>query len=470
MSQSQLANCNYFTNNEKLIEEKIAISPIENAIMRIKRLSTDSQIRQNHYIRGSLSIHEINSQDFVFTALNYSSNIGFQLYETLQESSSAPWKTYEFTPTGKRQTDINGSLYNGAAGIAIFFAYLDAIQPNQKFREAALRSLHYTIEKRDENHSLIGAFQGKAGLIYVLTHLFALWKEPRLLELAIKLTAEIETRISQDIYYDVLQGAAGVIPVMLGLTKLLGEKSNIAINCALACAEHLVKTATKQNGTLSWSCNPPGTTTANLTGFSHGAGGIGWALIKLGCHINEPKYISFGRQAFAYEAIKFDTEEKNWYDFRKSVMTKESPGPKFAHYWCSGSAGIGLSRIDSWATLGCTDEDILNDAYAALQATLRNFHQLENDSLCHGKSGSAELLLRFSLLKDEPYLQMEANALAMAQWNNFERTGHWTCGGAGGTVFPDLMIGLAGIGMHFLRLAYPDKVPSPLLLDPPLLA
>jgi lantibiotic modifying enzyme len=76
-------------------------------------------------------------------------------------------------------------------------------------------------------------------------------------------------------------------------------------------------------------------------------------------------------------------------------------------------------------------------------------------------------LLRFALLKDEPYLQMEANVQATQQWRNFERARRWTCGAGGSDLLPDLMTGLAGIGMHFLRLAYPDRVPSPLLLDSP---
>jgi hypothetical protein len=32
-------------------------------------------------------------------------------------------------------------------------------------------------------------------------------------------------------------------------------------------------------------------------------------------------------------------------------------------------------------------------------------------------------------------------------------------------LFPGLMLGLAGYGLHFLRLSYPDLVPSPLMLD-----
>ncbi|NEO94560.1 MAG: hypothetical protein F6K56_31995, partial [Moorea sp. SIO3G5] len=54
-----------------------------------------------------------------------------------------------------------------------------------------------------------------------------------------------------------------------------------------------------------------------------------------------------------------------------------------------------------------------------------------------------------------------------AQWRRFEKARTWLCGSTTKDLFPDLMLGIAGIGMHFLRLAYPERVPSPLMLDPP---
>ena len=452
-------------NYQLQLSDSLSISPLNNAVDRIKRLSPDSQIRQNQYIYASLCSDEINSPHFVASAVDYAQQIGMQLCSLLQKpSKSAPWQTIDYTPTGKRLVDINSSLYSGSAGICLFFAYLDAIQPKAEFRQTAERALVHAIEQRDT--TMIGAFQGTAGLIYLLTHLAKLWGKPALLEQASELCAEITPRISQDAYYDIMHGAAGVIPVMLGLAQATSGKG---MTCANICAEHLLQQAIRLDETLSWPCNPE-VGRGNLTGFSHGASGIGWALIQLGCHTNNPEYITAGRQAFAYEATQFDAVERNWYDLRTSVMTKQASGPKFAHFWCSGAAGIGLSRIDSWAALGGTDEDILREAYTALDAMLRNFQRLENDSLCHGKAGSAELLLRFAKLVNEPYMQMEANVQATTQWRNFEKARRWTCGAGGSDVLPDLMTGLAGIGMHFLRLAYPERVPSPLLLEPPLLA
>ncbi|MFH7029217.1 MAG: type 2 lanthipeptide synthetase LanM family protein [Heteroscytonema crispum UTEX LB 1556] len=442
----------------------IAISPVDNACRRIQRLSTENRIKQNQYIYTSLSPEEINSPYFIASAVNYAQQIGWQLCEQLQpDTSKAPWTTYDYTATGKRLVDICADLYDGSAGICLFLAYLDAIQPQPEFRQAAERALSHAIEQRDT--TFIGAYKGTGGLIYLLTHLAQLWNRPELLQLAVELSDEVKAKIDQDQYFDILHGVAGLIPVMLNLAAATDGKG---IDCAVQCAQHLLLEATRRDDTLSWRGGRSDLARDNLTGFSHGGSGIGWALILLGSHLNQPEYITAARQAFAYETAHFDQKHHDWYDLRKSVMTSEDPNQvHFANAWCNGAAGIGLSRIASWAVLGKTDDDILRDAYIALNATVRNFQKLGNDSLCHGKAGNAELFLRFSKLKEQPYLQMEANVLAQAQWRTFEKARRWICGSGGNDVFYDLMLGIAGIGMHFLRLAYPERVPSPLLLDPP---
>ncbi|NEO59756.1 MAG: type 2 lantipeptide synthetase LanM, partial [Moorea sp. SIO4G2] len=454
---------NLIYNYQQKLSDTRIISPLKNTIKRIKKLSSDNCIRQNNYIYASLSTDEINSKHFVASAVNYAYQIGLQLCSLLQDPShTAPWQTIEPTPTGKRLVDINSSLYSGSAGICLFLAYLNAIQPCPEFHDAAKRALNHALEQ--QKMIGFGAFYGTAGLIYLLMHLAQLWNKPTLLDLASELCDELIPRINQDRHYDILQGVAGIIPVMLGLTEMTSGKG---LHCAELCAQHLLQNAIRQDDNLSWLSYHPQYTRGNLTGFSHGASGIGWALIRLGSHLNQPEYIEAGRQAFAYEKTQFDATKRNWYDLRTAVMVKETPSQKFAYFWCNGAAGIGLSRIDSWATLGKTDEDILSEAYTALDLTLQSFHSLSDDSLCHGKAGNSELLLRFVKLTDEFYPQIEANLQATAQWRNFEHTRRWMCGAGGNDVLPDLMTGLAGIGMHFLRLAYPERVPSPLLLDPP---
>lgn len=451
-------------NHETTLPDFFQASPVENSIDRIRRLSVDNLERQKQYIHASLSANEADNMYFVSSSIDYAYHIGTHLCLLLQDHScSAPWRSVEFSPAGKRLVDIDSSLYGGSAGICLFLAYLNSIRPEKQFRDAADRALAHAIAQRD--HDMIGAFQGSAGLIYLLTHLAHLWQQPELLDQACQITTKLASLIEQDCYYDIIHGVAGIIPVLLGLAK---STSGEGISPAKQCARHLLQNAVLQHDTLSWPTSPE-YAKANLTGFSHGASGIGWALITLGAHLGEPEYIKAGLSAFAYEATQFDRKERNWYDLRTSVAAKDVSRDKFAHFWCSGSSGIGLSRIASWSLLGKTDEDLYQEADTALRTTLRSLNSLDNDSLCHGKAGNAELLLRFSMLAEQPYLRIEANILATEQWRNFERTHSWTCGAGGSDVVPGLMMGLAGIGIHFLRLAYPEKIPSPLLLDAPLL-
>jgi hypothetical protein len=138
---------------------------------------------------------------------------------------------------------------------------------------------------------------------------------------------------------------------------------------------------------------------------------------------------------------------------------------------------VGFERVDA-AFLGRylvssegedlgSDDDMLREAYLALAATLRNFGHLGNDTLCHGQSGNAELFLRFATLKREPAFQLEANVQAQAQWRRLALAPGWPEADGTHRTLPGLMIGIAGMGMHFLRLAHPDRVPSPLMLDLP---
>lgn len=439
------------------------VTPLEYAAERIKHLSEESRLRQIQYITASLSSSDVQSPAFIASALDYAQQIGWQLCELLCPlSEHAPWKSYQITSSGLSEVDIQTDLYNGTAGIALFLAYLDALAPQQAFRHAAERALSYSITYQDRKK--IGAFQGLSGLIYVLTHLQYLWKRPQLLTQAVEFSCELYSQIEKDDEFDVLSGCAGVIPVMLGLAE---AASGEGFMCAHRCAQHLLECARQEKSGVSWPLKRPEEAKANFTGFAHGASGIGWALISLGCATNHPDYITAGRQAFAYETLHFDEHERDWYDLRTNGVAANLDGLHFANAWCNGAAGIGLSRIASWAMLGKTDDDLLKEAYIALAATLRNFPKLGNDTLCHGRAGNAELFLRFARLKNEPAFQMEANVQAQAQWRNFEKARNWIFGGVGVDVFPGLMLGLAGLGMHFLRLAYPEQIPSPLLLDVP---
>ncbi|MCA6092858.1 type 2 lantipeptide synthetase LanM family protein [Streptomyces sp. SCA3-4] len=437
-------------------------SPIDHAAARIRRLSERNREQQSQYIAASLSTGEISSPAFVATSLDYAARIGSRLCDELRApAASAPWTSYQLSGESLAEVDIEADLYQGSAGVVLFLAYLDQLVPRPEYRKAARQALDHVLVHWDRDR--LGAFAGLGGVVYLLTHLHRLWGDEELLDLAVRLSDELPARIDEDRHFDILHGAAGLIPVLLGLAR---ETGGHGIEHAHRCAEHLLRHAEDDGTTLSWPPSAADETYGNLTGFSHGSGGIGWALIQLGRHTGRPDYIEAGRKAFAYEDRHVDEQEKDWYDLRINNGSAVKGARHFSNAWCNGAAGIGLARISSWAALDRSDEQLLRDAQQALSATLRNFPRLKNHTLCHGTSGNAELLLRFARLSDEPAFQLEANVQVQALWRSLDEAG----GGAGGgsaDFFPGLMIGISGFGMHFLRLADPDRVPSVLLLDPP---
>jgi type 2 lantibiotic biosynthesis protein LanM len=433
--------------------------PLALAFERIAGLTADDRRRQLGYLSASLSSAEVHSSTFVATALEHAQVVGEELCRLLEDPARRLRWTYR--STGAESHHVEGTLYYGSAGVALFLAHLDAIQPQDRVRQAARTALTHSLSCPGHG---IGAFDGLAGQIYVLLHLHRLWQDPALLTCAIERSRQLDAMIAADRAFDVLSGSAGVIPVMLALNDACG----VGLETAHRCARHLLRHADRGSaGGLSWPLPDRDHAAANLTGFAHGAAGIGWALIALGAAVGRDEYVHSGRQAFAYERRFFDDERQDWYDLRASVAQMTSGRRHFANAWCNGAPGIGLSRLASWVTLGGDDESLMRETYLALSSTLRRFPQAGNDTLCHGRSGNAELLLRFARERDEPAFQVEANMHAQAHWRRVARTPEWPRAEEGHQPLAGLMVGIAGVGMHFLRLAHPDRVPSPLLLDPP---
>ncbi|MGK5550211.1 type 2 lanthipeptide synthetase LanM family protein [Actinomadura kijaniata] len=448
-------------DHTETLDSPLEVSPVGFALRRIERLSERNRHQQGQYIAASLSTGDTASESFRRTCVEYATRVGERLVRALRDPGApSPWTSYQLTGGRPVEVDVETDLYHGTAGIALFLAYLDALAPRPEFRRAARRAADHALEARDGER--IGAFSGTGGLIYLLTHLHHLWHEPAYLDRARALARELAERVDDDKRYDVLGGAAGLIPVLAGLARATGGEG---LDLAHACAEHLLRHAEADGDTLSWPCEP-GEAVANLTGFSHGTAGIGWSLILLGRLTGQDRYVDAGRRAFAYEARHFDKDEQDWYDLRVNSGGTLRNGRHYANAWCNGAAGVGLSRIASWALLGKDDEPLLREAHQGLSATMRNFPRLMNDTLCHGRAGNAELLLRFGLLHEEAAFRIEANVQAQTLWRNLDEAEQGTSDATAG-FFPSLMIGMSGFGLHFLRLAAPDRVPSPLLLDPP---
>jgi type 2 lantibiotic biosynthesis protein LanM len=358
-------------------------------------------------------------------------------------------------------------LYDGIPGVALFLAYLGAVTQEGRYTalaQAALGTLRRQIERNPAGVATIGGFVGWGGVIYTLTHLATLWDQPALLAEAEAIVDRVPDLVGQDKQLDTIGGGAGCIGSLISLYRC--AKSDRTLAAAVQCGDWLIACAQQMEHGIGWI--PPGTGTKPLTGFAHGGAGIAWALLELAAITGEERFRAAARAAIDYERSVFSPKAGNWPDLRDqdTFLGQAANGEdSFMVAWCHGAPGIGLARLQALPHL--ENVAICEEIYTALNTTLaQGFGR--NHSLCHGNLGNLELLLKASETLDDPQWCAQVNRLAAIILESIDRDG-WICANPLGTESPGLMTGLAGIGYELLRVAEPKRVPSVLLLDPPVL-
>jgi type 2 lantibiotic biosynthesis protein LanM len=362
-------------------------------------------------------------------------------------------------------TPVDIGLYDGLAGITLFLAYLGDVTGEQRYHGLAQDVTQTLLRHIERNRSLIssiGGFAGWGGVIYALMHVASVCDNSSLLDRADALLGRLPTLIDQDDRLDIIGGAAGCLAVLLALHRHTGSRH--ALDLAIRCGNHLIAQAQPVPAGLAWTV--PGVGPRPLTGFSHGAAGLAWALLRLAGATGDERFRQTALGGIAYERSLFSPAAGNWPDLRDLPGLRSNDGDGREHMltaWCHGAPGIGLARLDTVSLLD--DHAVRQEIETALQTTLVTGFG-GNHSLCHGALGNLELLFQAGGVFDDSRWQKAARQQMATTLTSIERDG-WLCGHRLSVESPGLMTGLAGIGYGLLRYAAPDRVPSILLLEPP---
>jgi type 2 lantibiotic biosynthesis protein LanM len=291
---------------------------------------------------------------------------------------------------------IGNSLYSGCSGIALLFARLAAASEGeaaQSWSDRAWACFEGLAElaERNSNDQLFRmvrdlpfGISGSGGTLLTLLLLQRAGLEeagPLAAQLIEQLRPE---RLLADEGVDVISGVTGLIgPLLLTGTARAQE-------LAAVCGVRLLGLQLESGG---WSSSavaslrrPP------LTGFSHGAAGMGAALARLAQVSGEQRFAAGARQAVAYERSVYDGERGNWPDFRSSSEANE-----FMLSWCNGAPGILLSRHLLQAA-GLADAHTTAEQHSARASTLAALKHLQSRAgdaaahLCCGVLGLTSLL------------------------------------------------------------------------------
>ncbi len=321
---------------------------------------------------------------------------------------------------------MGAGLSNGYTGTALFLAQAGVLTGADKYCELArdaIRPLPHLLEALagdPESARLVGAgFHGLGGISYGLNRLSALLADPELanwLAASLELSERLEPDPTEFPSY--AEGAAGGLAAMQAV-----QGFPAAGRLAERYANHLVTTV--ESGLRG--------RVAADHGFARGFQGIAWSLGQYG----EPgdRYLDAARTAADL-------------DRRDGRTGHGGPG------WCSGDAGTALAR----AATG-VPADL--DAYLRA-ATERPV--LADLSLCHGELGAVESLAWLAG-REHPTAEAARRRRAGLVLAAVQQYGP-QCGTPRAIPSPGLLTGLAGIGYGLLRLAFPERVPSVLLLEP----
>lgn len=355
---------------------------------------------------------------------------------------------YQLQPTGP-------ALYDGGAGIALFFAALEHVT-GAGYRDQALGALQpFRREVREygaraARYSSIGAAEGIASMVYALVSAARLLDEPDLLADA-RAAARLITpdRMASDRSLDVLDGAAGAILGLLSLFEIDADEE--VLELALRAGDHLLRNRKESEpGPRTW----PTASGLLLTGFSHGAAGISYALGRLYQASGEKAFLDAAAEGIAYEDAVFIPEAGNWPDFRQDP-------PSFMSSWCHGASGIGLARLGGLAAIDT--QQIRHDLDVALTTT--EVQRVDRHIACCGAMGRVELFLSAGLTLGDTRHVDSAHRLAGRILGQRRQRGAFHVHRLLPTSVynPSLFQGTAGIGYMLLRMARPDAVPPFLL-------
>jgi type 2 lantibiotic biosynthesis protein LanM len=363
-------------------------------------------------------------------------------------------------------TPLGVDLYDGLPGVALFLAQLGAATGEERYAalaRAALATLDTQVPQMKGHWSSIGAFSGWGGIVYALTHLAALWSEPARLDEAERLVELLPDLVARDDQLDVIGGSAGCIGALLGLYRARPASRTLA--AAIACGDHLHGRAEAMPEGQGRAI-PASGARGPLSGFSHGAAGMAWALLELAAVSGQERFRTTALEMIRYERTLFSREAQNWLDLREWAAREGGAAEphRCATFWCHGAPGIGLGRLCS---LQRVDDPATQEEIAAAVRTTSRSGFGHNHSLCHGDLGNLELLLHASRLPGGQRWRDDLERVTSRIVASIEADG-WLCGNPLNVESPGLMTGLAGIGHGLLRLADPARVPSVLVLAPPL--
>ena len=322
----------------------------------------------------------------------------------------------------------NASLYDGYAGMSLFFHYLFKMTKNDKYYEMEKYIDHtmYLLSKKKLNYSVISGENSYLSKWILTFDSNNVKLEEKISEEFMGIIENLE-KISE---IDWLNGLSSILRLALLMYEKTNKEKYILYSEKIAI--YLIKTVDLSK---------------IIGGFSHGASGIAYSIAELYQVTLKNDYLVFLKKIIDIDNSYFATSNNNWFTV-KGVSEN-------VNHWCHGSLGIGLSRIlmkyKSKIELTKFDNDIVFANRNVINSSISKF-----ETICHGNFGKVEFFIeQYKYTKEKKWLNL-AKKLATMQL----KQSYMNYGELPEINFFGLFTGLTGIGYELLRIIDNENVPS----------
>jgi type 2 lantibiotic biosynthesis protein LanM len=484
---TQTESCDLLTDTGVVLPNLFALSALEQARLHLSLFDEEDCNRQVNLIRATIlsfpSVAPLATEELHAIAksldeeailpsdelLTVAQKLARDLIDgsVCNGSGDMTWIGFHDKPAiaGYQLQPLGFDLYDGTSGIALFLAALAWLTGETTYRDGALKVVQplerhvrqsgsFPVEKCFGEMAIGGAV-GLGSCLYALTHIGQWLDRPDILQMATQLAFLITPeRVQADRSLDVVGGAAGALLSLLTLYQVTADEE--LLQRAMLCGRHLLEQRVETKaGPRVW----PKSGGIALTGFSHGAAGVAYALLQLFAVTQQQEFLDAACEGIDYERSLFVPEAGNWLDYPEF----EKAGP-YMTSWCHGATGIGLARLGGLHVLDTPE--VRQEIEVALKTTLA-YGLPSLDNLCCGNVGRMEFLLATAQRLGRPDLleraQKHASILVRraCQLGNFHLLGDMSRRANN----PGLYKGRAGIGYELLRLAFPERLPCLLLWE-----
>lgn len=352
------------------------------------------------------------------------------------------------------------TLFNGDAGICYFFLCLYRTRERKEDLLLATRAFAHIAHCCQTTPPAFYCFYtGISGIIYLAIIFYETTGEQHFLDTAVLLAFQHMPGILKVPEMDLLSGAAGNLLVLTHLYHY--HKSATLLGNIHQLLQRIIDDARVSSQGIKWDHHKMAYD--SLTGFSHGAAGIAYALLETGRYFGYTGLYALAKAGLDYELQYYDASQFTWPDLRIGRQRYNLPrahtwrldifkeGMKPVNSWAHGPAGIAITYLRYAAITGdMAFEEILHNC---IQRCLQDIRTAREDyTLCSGYAGIAIVLEEYA--RHYPHLSGEIQA-AMDQITTgaaalYNTTGSFNTFTPANREDPGLFSGRAGVAYMLL--------------------